>query len=244
MSKTLIFLPCYNVEKKIEKVVNKIDIDIVKNKNIKFLFINDNSSDGTVDKITKVIKKYKLYGSIINNKKNLGYGGVQKVAFNFAIKKNFKYVLMLHGDNQYPADKISNLLVELKTNKYDAVFGTRMHSIFSAYKGGMPIYKIIGNKFLTSLQNLILGTSMSEFHSGFRSYNVVSLKKINFKKFSNQFHFDTEIIISSLFKGFKIKEIPMPTFYGSEISHLKSVPYGINVLKVTFKYILKNKKFF
>jgi glycosyltransferase involved in cell wall biosynthesis len=239
MTKTLIFLPCYNVETKIENVIKKISKNIILNKKIKFLFINDKSSDQTKNKVKQVIKKYKLKAIILNNKKNLGYGGVQKIAYDFAIKKNFTFVLMLHGDNQYPSNKINNLLKKFSIDKYDAVFGTRMHSIFSAFKGGMPIYKIIGNKFLTGLQNIILNSSMSEFHSGFRSYRVNSLKKINYKKFSNQFHFDTEIIINLLFKGFKIKEVPMPTFYGNEISHLKSIPYGINIIKVSLKHRLK-----
>ncbi len=241
MSKTLIFFPCYNVENKIEIVVKKIRKKIILDKKIKFLFINDKSTDFTKNKIKKIIKKYNLNGILINNKKNLGYGGVQKKAFEYAIKNNFTFVLMMHGDNQYPADKINKLLINFSNDKYNAVFGTRMHSILSAYKGGMPIYKILGNKILTGFQNLICNSSMSEFHSGFRSYRVDSLKKINFKKFSNKFHFDTEIIIAMLNKGFKIKEVPMPTFYGDEISHLKSIPYGINIIKVTLKYNLKKK---
>ena len=241
MNKTLIFFPCYNVEKKIEIVIKKISKKIVLDKKIKLLFINDKSTDHTKNKIRKIIKKYNLNGILLNNKKNLGYGGVQKLAFEYAIKKNFSFVVMMHGDNQYPSDRISKLLINFSNDKYNAVFGTRMHSILSAYKGGMPIYKILGNKILTAFQNLILNSSMSEFHSGFRSYRVDSLKKIKFKNFSNKFHFDTEIIICMLNKGFKIKEVPMPTFYGDEISHLKSIPYGINIIKTTLKHKFQNK---
>ena len=111
-----------------------------------------------------------------------------------------------------------------------------MYSIISAYKGGMPIYKIIGNKLLTFFQNLILGSKLSEFHSGFRAYEVDSLKKIKFQNNSNKFHFDTQVIIQFLHKGFQIKEVPMPTYYGDEISNLKSIPYGLNVIKTTINY--------
>ena len=233
--KILIFIPAYNVEKKITKVLNKIPKIVFNKYNIKILVIEDNSSDKTLSVIKKVIKKkgdkIKIY--LIVNKKNKGYGGVQKIAFNYAIKKNFKYVVMLHGDNQYPANKILLLIKPLLTNKYDAVFGSRMINSINALKGGMPLYKYLGNIALTFFQNLVLSSNLSEFHSGYRSYKVSSLKKIKFKSNTNDFHFDTEIIIQFLKNNLKIKEIAMSTHYGDEISHLKSIPYGLNIVRST-----------
>ena len=233
--KILIFIPAYNVEKKITKVLNKIPKIVFNKYNIKILVIEDNSSDKTLSVIKKVIKKrgdkIKIY--LIVNKKNKGYGGVQKIAFNYAIKKNFKYVIMLHGDNQYPANKILLLIKPLLTNKYDAVFGSRMINSINALKGGMPLYKYLGNIALTFFQNLVLSSNLSEFHSGYRSYKVSSLKKIKFKINTNDFHFDTEIIIQFLKNNLKIKEIAMSTHYGDEISHLKSIPYGLNIVRST-----------
>ena len=233
--KILIFIPAYNVEKKITKVLNKIPKIVFNKYNIKIIVIEDNSSDKTLSVIKKVIKKkgdkIKIY--LIVNKKNKGYGGVQKIAFNYAIKKNFKYVIMLHGDNQYPANKILLLIKPLLTNKYDAVFGSRMINSINALKGGMPLYKYLGNIALTFFQNLVLSSNLSEFHSGYRSYKVSSLKKIKFKINTNDFHFDTEIIIQFLKNNLKIKEIAMSTHYGSEISHLRSIPYGLNIVRST-----------
>ena len=233
--KILIFIPAYNVEKKITKVLNKIPKIVFNKYNTKILVIEDNSSDKTLSIIKKVIKKkgdkIKIY--LIVNKKNKGYGGVQKIAFNYAIKKNFKYVIMLHGDNQYPANKILLLIKPLLTNKYDAVFGSRMINSINALKGGMPLYKYLGNIALTFFQNLVLSSNLSEFHSGYRSYKVSSLKKIKFKSNTNDFHFDTEIIIQFLKNNLKIKEIAMSTHYGDEISHLKSIPYGLNIVRST-----------
>ena len=140
---------------------------------------------------------------------------------------------MLHGDDQYPANKILLLIKPLLTNKYDAVFGSRMINSFDALKGGMPVYKYIGNIVLTFFQNFILSSNLSEFHSGYRSYKVSSLKKIKYKNNTCDFHFDTEIIIQFLKKKFTIKEIAMPTHYGDEISHLKSIPYGLNIVRTT-----------
>ena len=233
--KILIFIPAYNVEKKITKVLNKIPKIVFNKYNTKILVIEDNSSDKTLSVIKKVIKKkgdkIKIY--LIVNKKNKGYGGVQKIAFNYAIKKNFKYVVMLHGDNQYPANKILLLIKPLLTNKFDAVFGSRMINSINALKGGMPLYKYLGNIALTFFQNLVLSSNLSEFHSGYRSYKVSSLKKIKFKINTNDFHFDTEIIIQFLKNNLKIKEIAMSTHYGSEISHLRSIPYGLNIVRST-----------
>ena len=233
--KILIFIPSYNVEKKIKKVLRKIPITIFKKFNIKILIIEDNSKDGTLYVVKDIIKKKRknININLIVNKKNKGYGGVQKIAFKYAIKKKFKYIVMLHGDNQYPANRIINLLNPLVTGNYDAVFGSRMINSFNAIKGGMPIYKYIGNILLTFFQNIILSSNLSEFHSGYRSYKVMSLKKIKFIANTNDFHFDTEIIIQLLKKNLIIKEIPMPTHYGDEISHLKSIPYGLNILRTT-----------
>ena len=233
--KILIFIPSYNVEKEIRKVLKRIPKIIFKKYNIKILIIEDDSNDRTLNVIKEIIKRRrnKININLIANKKNNGYGGVQKIAFIYAIKKNFAYVVMLHGDNQYPANKIIRILNPLVTGKYDAVFGSRMINSFDAIKGGMPIYKYIGNILLTFFQNMILSSNLSEFHSGYRSYKVSSLKKIKFKNITNDYHFDTEIIIQFLKNNLIIKEIAMPTHYGEEISHLRSIPYGLNVVRST-----------
>lgn len=237
--KILIFIPAYNVEKTIFKVFKNISRNIFKNNFISFLIINDNSIDKTINEVKKIKKifKYKIY--LINNKKNLGYGGVQKLAYNFSIKKKFDYVIMLHGDGQYTPKKLFSFISQFKNFNYSAVFGTRMWSYKSAIRGNMPFYKLIGNIFLTKIQNFILGSNMSEFHSGYRSYKINALKRIKFNNFSNKFHFDTQIIIELLKRNMIIKEIPIPTFYGKEVSHLKSIPYGLNVLFVTLISKLK-----
>ena len=193
--------------------------------------ITSTSGGGSVSKIKKSFKF-----NILDNKINIGYGGVQKKAYRYAVKKNFDYVIMLHGDGQYTPKKLPKFIYELKNSDYDAVFGTRMWSWYSAIKGGMPIYKYFGNVFLTAVQNLILKTRFSEFHSGYRSYKINTLKKINLQKLSNDFHFDTEIIIEFIFKKFKILEVPIPTIYKDQISHLKSIPYGLNVLFSTLTH--------
>jgi hypothetical protein len=243
MKKILIFIPAYNVESYIFLLFKQIPKIIFKKNKIHFLIINDNSMDNTQKEIIR-IKKYFSYKIFVYNlKKNIGYGDVQKLAFNFSIKKNYDYAIMLHGDGQYTPKKLPEFIKYLCQNKYGAVFGSRMLNYKSALKGRMPYYKFIGNIFLTTIQNLILSSKISEFHSGYRSYDIKSLKKINYKKNTSSFHFDTQITIRFLLKKIKILEIPIPTIYGNHVSHLKSIPYGLNTLFTTIKYKLNRKKY-
>ena len=236
--KFLIFIPAYNVEKKIVSVFKKIPKNIFDEHFIHVLVIEDFSKDNTKQIIENCLKTEidSTLVSLVANNKNYGYGGVQKIAFRYAIKNNFDYVIMLHGDGQYAPEKVPEFISNLLNSNADAVFGSRLIYPKDALKGGMPFYKFIGNRVLTFIQNLIIGTNMSEFHSGYRSYKINSLKKINFEKNTNDFHFDTEIIIQMSKLNYVIKEIPMPTIYRDEVSHLRSIPYGINVLKSTIKY--------
>ena len=142
---------------------------------------------------------------------------------------------MLHGDGQYAPEVLPDFIEKFQDESLDAVFGSRMISYKSALKGGMPFYKFLGNICLTFIQNLILNSKISEIHSGYRSFKVEALKKINFRDKANKYHFDTEIIIELLKNKLKILEIYIPTHYGNEVSHLKSIPYGLNTLFTTIK---------
>ena len=232
--KILIFIPAYNVEKKINSVIKRIPKGTFNN-DIKILIVNDCSNDNTSLEIKKIFNEFKYDFDLIDNEKQLGYGATQKIAFDYAIDNNFELIIMVHGDGQYAPEEIPNFIKEYDDKSLDAVFGSRMLNYKSALKGGMPLYKFFGNIGLTFIQNLILGSKISEFHSGYRSFRVNSLKKINYKDKTNYYHFDTEIIIEFLKKNLVLKEIYIPTFYGDEISHLKSIPYGFKVLFTTIK---------
>src|SRR5262249_9769306 len=136
--------------------------------------------------------------TVLRNQYNQGYGGNQKIGYAYAIANKFDFVAMVHGDGQYAPEELERLLEPLRANEADAVFGSRMMSGFGALKGGMPVYKFVGNKVLTRLQNAMLGTRLSEFHSGYRIYAVKMLERIQYRLNSNDFHFDTEIIIQLL----------------------------------------------
>jgi 2-polyprenyl-3-methyl-5-hydroxy-6-metoxy-1,4-benzoquinol methylase/GT2 family glycosyltransferase len=203
-----------------------------------FIF-DDNSQDNTVQvaadyKGSHHLDKVRVY----SNQVNLGYGGNQKRGYLYAIKHNFDIVVLLHGDGQYAPEVMDDLLEPLVKREAEAVFGSRMMVHGDALKGGMPLYKYAGNKILTRFQNLLLGKQLSEYHSGYRAYSISALRSIPFLKNTNDFHFDTEIIIQLMEAGYRIKEVPIPTYYGGEISHVNGPRYAWDVVKTTTHYKL------
>ncbi len=153
-------------------------------------------------------------------------------------------VAMVHGDGQYAPEALPFLLEPLKRGEADAVFGSRMMDRFGALKGGMPLYKYVGNKILTTLQNTLMRTRLSEFHSGYRLYSVKMLRSLPFLLNSNEFHFDTEIILQLMNAGARIVERPIPTYYGSEISRVNGMKYAANVVKATWGNVLHRSGIF
>ena len=138
---------------------------------------------------------------------------------------------LVHGDGQYAPECLPDLVGPLRDGEADAVFGSRMLEKGGALRGGMPLYKFVGNRILSGFQNRMLGASLSEFHSGYRVYSVAALRKVPFPLNTNDFHFDTEIIIQFMLGGMRIKELPIPTYYGDEICRVNGVKYAWDVTK-------------
>lgn len=173
---------------------------------------------------------------IFRNPENLGYGGNQKLGYRYAIDKGFDYVVLLHGDGQYAPEEMESLLKPLIDGEADAVFGSRMLDKGRARQGGMPLYKWVGNRILSNLQNELLGMNLSEFHSGYRAYRVSALESIPFEANSDDFHFDTQIIIQLMAGGHRIREVPIPTYYGDEICHVNGMKYAKDVMRSVFEF--------
>jgi hypothetical protein len=143
---------------------------------------------------------------------------------------------MLHGDAQYAPELVGELIEPILEGKADMIFGSRMSG--HPLKGGMPLHRYLGNRALTTFQNIFLGTRMSEFHSGYRVYSVDALKKIPFERLSSDYHFDTEIIILFIRNQLRISERPIPTHYGDEKNYVNIWKYGLDVLITTTSYFL------
>jgi len=238
--KFLIFIVAYNANKTIRPLLDRIPKQTLEVAD-EILIADDCSQDDTYELVLDYIKKYNMKKmKVVKHEKNKGYGGNQKWGYNYAIKNNFNIVVMVHGDAQYPPEYILDLISPIAKGKAGFMFGSRIAG--NPLKGGMPLYKFFGNKFLTSVENLILGTKLSEFHSGFRAYSVDDLREIPFNKNSDDFHFDSEIIIQFVLAKKTIGEIVIPTKYGDEKCHVNSVKYGFNVLRVLGEYKLHKFK--
>jgi len=233
--RVLIFVVAYNAERTLENVLSRIPASLADDYDVEILAIDDASGDRTfeVGQQIKTAQSLSFPLKVLFNPINQGYGGNQKIGYHYALKNNFDFVALLHGDGQYAPEVLPQLLKPLVQGAADAVFGSRMLTRGAALKGGMPLYKFAGNKILTWCQNRMLRTSFSEFHSGYRVYSTAALKKIPFDRNTNDFHFDTEIIIQLVIAGTRVREVSIPTYYGDEICYVSGFQYAWNVLKTT-----------
>jgi len=235
--KLLILIVAYNHEKFIKKVLDRVDVNLTDIYDVEILINDDSSTDLTFQKTKEYIEasKSNFKYKILSNPKNLGYGGNQKIGFLYAINNNYDYVALVHGDGQYAPEYLDVLVEPLANQNIDAVFGSRMINKGGAIKGGMPLYKYVGNKILTYFQNKIFNKNFTEFHSGYRIYKVSSLKKIPFELNEDDHSFDNEIIIQFLIADLNIVELPIPTYYGEEISYVNGMKYAYQVFKANIK---------
>jgi 2-polyprenyl-3-methyl-5-hydroxy-6-metoxy-1,4-benzoquinol methylase len=176
--------------------------------------------------------------TIIRHATNLGYGGNQKTGYRLAIKHDLDIVVLLHGDGQYAPERLAEIVAPLERGECDAILGSRMMIEGAARKGGMPLYKYVGNKILTRFENHMLGTDLSEFHSGYRAYSVKALSELSFEDNSDGFDFDTQIIIQLIDAGKRIVEVPIPTYYGNEICYVDGLKYAKDVAAAVLRYRL------
>src|SRR5436853_613909 len=171
----LIFIVAYNAETTIEKVLSRIPASLHSD-DVEVLIIDDSSKDGTFVKGLRYQERNSEFKiTVLRTPENQGYGGNQKLGYRYAIDNGFDIVALVHGDGQYAPEKLPALLDPLLRGEADAVFGSRMIDKCAARQGGMPLYKWIGNQILTSFQNFMLQTRLSEFHSGYRLYATSAL---------------------------------------------------------------------
>jgi len=227
----LVLIVAYNAENKISAVLARVPPRLAEEYDVEVLVLDDASQDDTFEKSRDSEPGVPFPLHVLFNPVNQGYGGNQKIGYHFAIEQRFDFVALVHGDGQYAPECLPDLVRPLREGEADAVFGSRMLEKAAALRGGMPLYKYVGNKILTWFQNRILRSALSEFHSGYRVYSVAALEKIPFALNTNDFHFDTEIIVQLMLAGLRIKELPIPTYYGDEISHVNGFKYAAAVAK-------------
>lgn len=231
--KTIVVLPAYNAAKTLAQTVKDIPQNTVED----IILVDDVSQDNTAE----IAKGLGL--KVFKHSKNKGYGANQKTCYTKALEMGADIVVMVHPDYQYDPKVIPDIIRPIKRGEADAVFGSRMMK-GGTLEGGMPLWKYNANILLTALENVVLGTYLTEYHSGFRAYSAKYLKSVNFRDNSDGFVFDTEMIVQGIIHNLKIEEIPICTRYFDEASTIKLLPcllYGLSILKTLFKYIVHTK---
>src|SRR5215471_17439261 len=232
-----ILVVTYNAATTLASVLKRIPPTVWANVEEVVVF-DDASQDSTFElavglKATRLLPKLQ----VLKHEKNLGYGWNQMAGYRYFIERGFDVVILLHGDGQYAPEILAHLYHPIVAGEADAVFGSRMMRTYGGpIKGGMPVYKYVGNRILTILENRALGMNLTEFHSGYRAYNLRALAQIDFSKMTRDFHFDTEIIIKLRHQGMRIREVPIPTYYGSELCYVDGLKYAADVMRAVRRY--------
>lgn len=195
--------------------------------------------DASVDATPEVAARLGL--RVIVHPHNVGYGGNQKTCYMEALRLGADIIVMLHPDGQYDPSILPEMVAPIARGEADIVLGSRMLMPGGARAGGMPLWKIIANRFLTACENLVLRQGLSEYHTGYRAYSRRFLETIPFLRNSNGFVFDTQVLVQATAFGFRIHEVPVRTRYfkeGSSVGFRTSVRYGLGTLATLVAYIL------
>jgi glycosyltransferase involved in cell wall biosynthesis len=228
--RVIVVMPAYNAAKTLERTYNDLPKSVVD----KVILVDDVSQDETVE----IARQLGL--DVVVHIQNKGYGGNQKTCYLKALEDGADIVVMLHPDYQYDSTLVPELIRPIAEGKYDMMLGSRFLS-GGTLAGGMPTYKFVSNRFLTIVENLVLGQHLSECHTGFRAYGRRFLETIPFLLNSDDFVFDTEVIAQAIAFGFRIGEIGVPTRYfkeASSVNFTNSIIYGLSTLAVMVRYLL------
>ncbi|MBN1566215.1 MAG: glycosyltransferase family 2 protein [Acidobacteria bacterium] len=229
--KIVIVLPAYNAARTLEKTY----LDIPKEKVAKIILVDDVSQDQTVE----VARSLGL--SVVIHIQNRGYGGNQKTCYLEALKEGADVVVMLHPDHQYDSKLVPELVEPILSGEAAMVMGSRILN-GKALEGGMPLYKYLANRVLTTAENIIYRTDLTDCHSGFRAYSREFLTTVPFLLNSDDFVFDSQMIAQAVYMGFRIKEVPVQARYFPEASSVNfkvSTIYGIKTVGVMLRFLLQ-----
>ncbi len=223
-----VLVVAYNAASTLEKVLSRLPDSFVDSVD-HVMVCDDASIDDTYEIGLRFRSSARFPITVVKHERNLGYGGNQKAGYRWAIEHGLDVVVLLHGDGQYAPECIEDLVAPLISGDADAVFGSRMLDKGGALAGGMPTYKYVGNKVLTGFQNALTGQRLSEWHSGYRAYRTDALVDIDITSYSDDFDFDTEIILGLIRARKRIVEVPIPTYYGDEICYVNGMKYAKDV---------------
>jgi glycosyltransferase involved in cell wall biosynthesis len=228
--KLVVIMPAFNAEKTVRRTYSEIPHEYVD----EVILVDDASKDSTA-----AISRELGIGTIVHTK-NKGYGGNQKTCYSSALEHGADIIVMVHPDYQYSPRLVTAMASMIASGHYDIVLGSRILG-GTALKGGMPLYKYIANRFLTLIDNIVLGVKLSEYHTGFRAFTRQVLETLPLDENSDDFVFDNEMLVQAVYFGFRIGELSCPTRYleeSSSINFRRSVKYGFGVIVTLMKYVL------
>lgn len=233
--KIIVVMPAYNAEKTLAKTFR----DIPEGSVDEIILVDDRSRDNTVE----IARSLGIH--VIEHTENRGYGANQKTCYREALRTGADIVVMIHPDYQYDPRLIPFATGFISEGVCDVIVGSRIRTRKETLGGGMPLYKYLGNRVLTIIENVVLGQNLGDFHSGFRAYRSEVLQAIAFSSNSDDFVFDTEFLVQAVFHGYRIGDIPVPTRYSPEASSVsfeRGLKYGIQTLMVLAKYALERTR--
>jgi len=228
--KVIVVMPAYNAAKTL-----RITYDAIPKQDVDHVILVD---DGSRDETLEIAKELKL--EVFVHARNYGYGGNQKTCYTEALKAGADIVVMLHPDYQYDPTLLPNVVAPIKAREADIVLGSRFLQ-GGVMQQGMPWWKFLGNRFLTWIENSVLGIQLSEYHTGYRAFSRRALEEIPFLLNSDKFVFDQEMLVQAVHLGFEIKEVAVPTRYfpeASSASFVASVRYGLSILILLARFVL------
>jgi glycosyltransferase involved in cell wall biosynthesis len=228
--KVAVVMPAYNAAKTLEDTVRELP-DLVDFS----ILVDDYSSDETV----RVAERLGL--RVFRHDKNYGYGRNQQTCYREALAAGADIVVMVHPDYQYTPLLVTAMVSMIAYDVYDVVLGSRIIG-GKALRGGMPFYKYVANRGLTAFQNLFLGAKISEYHTGYRSFNRKVLLELPLLENSDDFVFDNQMLVQCVYFGFRIGEVSCPTKYFKEASSInfrRSLKYGLGVVATTLEFALQ-----
>ncbi len=229
--KTVVVMPAYNAAVTLQDTAAAIPRGAID----EIIVVDDSSDDSTVE-IAQA-----LGFKTISHPHNAGYGANQKTCYMEALRDGADIIVMLHPDGQYNPQVIPQMIAPIKAGQAHIVLGSRFLRPGGARAGGMPVWKIAGNRFLTTIENLVLKQGLSEYHTGYRAYSRHFLETVPFLRNANGFVFDTQILAQATAFGFRIHEVPVETRYfwdASSVGLRTSITYGVGTLAVVAGYML------
>jgi len=234
MNKVIVVMPALNAQATLERTVADIPSGLAD----EIILVDDGSTDETIG----IARDLGLF--VIEHEHTFGYGANQKTCYRTALEHDADIVVMIHPDYQYDSTIAPNLVQLIIEGHFDIMLGSRIRNRADTLAGGMPVYKYLANRFLTFTENILLGQNLSEFHTGYRAYSRRVLKTIPWESNSNDFVFDSQFLIQSIYFNFKIGEIPIPIRYLKETSSINfrsSMEYGFFTLVQVAKYLLQKQ---